>query len=173
MKVHILGNGPSVAHFDYSPGIRIGCNFPRKAHAVNFISVTDYPVFRQGVKEDRFYAPLILSSRVTTKVRRPRGNVEAVVPHVHFREFHPSWGINAGHQAVIYARDFATEYHLWGVDSFWRNMLNSYTDNYVEKNCEQMIASGIHIVWRKYWLYLFETISAKFYVHTSTEVLEW
>lgn len=173
MKVHILGNGPSVAHFDHTAGLRIGCNFPRKEHAVNFISVTDYPVLRQGVKEDRFYAPLILSDRVTRKIRRPQVSVEAVVPHVHFREFHASWGINAGQQAVIYARSFATEYHLWGIDSFWRDMLFSYTDNFVQKDSEAMVKSGIHLVWRRYWIYLFETISAKFYIHTSTDVIEW
>lgn len=175
MKLHVLGNGPSIQHFDHSDGVRIGCNFTQPDLNPVWTMIADIKPVKKFYEGYQLCCPAVLTERAqafvagkTIKLSTDRLTIHKVVPFLRNKEIHERWGMNSAQHAVWYGiEEFSpTEVHLWGCDSLWSTNIESSTDKVVHKDLEFMNSQKIYFTWRDYWSYIFsENIDVTFVVH--------
>lgn len=179
MKLHVLGNGPSISYFDESDGVRIGCNFTQPQLNPTWTMIADIKPVKKLYEGIALCCPAVLTERAqaytqskSLKLDTNRLTIHKIVPFLRRKSIHERWGMNSAQHAVFYGiEEFKpSEVHLWGCDSLWSSNIESSTDQIVHKDLQFMNSQEIYYVWRDYWNYIFESNGdVQFVVHAPEE----
>lgn len=146
MKVHILGNGPSIQLYTPQDGYIIGCNF--QEHSVDLTILVDCKPF-MIYKGKRHLLPnrKIITSRYAWPTIKEQDLISEfeIVHIVETLEQYES----AGHIATQWALDNGyDEVHLWGFNSIFEDSQETKTDLVVPRSRAQF---DLYVHWRKRW----------------------
>jgi hypothetical protein len=173
MKIHLVGNGPSVSYFDRSQcskdDIVVGCNFSSPQISPDFVSIIDLSTMRKIVDEPevRVDYPAVITERCSdykhnnSKKFGNRLQVLDVVKTRQIRAINKNIPMNSGQHGLLYAIEKHPEVrdiYIWGVDSFWTDSISSTTDDIIKKH-KQVHNPRISKIWRNYWNYIFQKYS--------------
>lgn len=175
MKVHILGNGPSIGMFDNSEGVRVCCNHGVPELDPDWTMIADIKAIKPLYAGRQLPCPAIITKRVkefidskVCKIGEDRIKIKKVVDFIHWEECDPKWGMNSAQHAVYHSilEHNPDEIHIWGCDSLWSSSIESSTDLIVPKNLEFMNKFHIYLAWRRYWNEIFRKYpNTQFIVH--------
>lgn len=146
MKIHILGNGPSISLYTPQDGYILGCNFQQ--HPVDAFVVVDVKPFHVYLGNRSVFQnkPIITSQYAMNGVKHK--NVEAELQILYKLPFLEKY-VSAGHIATQWALDNGyTEIHLWGFDSIWADTQETRTDAIIFRDRQQ---HDLFIHWREKW----------------------
>ena len=180
--VHLLGNGPSVRHFETdlfhdepTDGIRVGCNlsYPHLAPAWTFITIR--PLFWLCTHNYSYTIPLCVDKNVllTLKDVLPDPNRLREFEYWQVIEQRPDTkqsvkaNFSSGHMATVQAiRTYnPTILHLWGFDSMWNSSIDSVQDEY---SYTKSIDSRL---WWSFWIEIFNSYpKTKFVIHAPIKI---
>lgn len=164
MKMHLIGNGPSINLFKNESGIRVGCNFTNADLKPDWTMIADIKPVKKLYEGINLPCPAIITQRAynftaekAVKLPAERMTIKRIVEFVRWDDVDPKWGMNSAQHGVWYGIEehAPQEVHIWGCDSLWSTNIESSTDNIVSKNLELMNKTKIYLVWREYWNSIF------------------
>ena len=191
--VHVLGNGPSIQHFETdlfhtepTDGIRIGCNICHQHLTPAWTFITTRPLFWLCTHDYPFTIPLCVTEDSLLALRDvlPDPNRLREFEYWQVIEQRPNTkqGIRAnfssGHMATAQALQTynPTTLHLWGFDFMWTRSAQSWHDAFTEKlmagDSGFTKRKTIHgNVWWSFWIEIFTTNSkTQFVIHTPVPI---
>jgi len=190
MAIHILGNGPSLRLFDRNSypnsDVFVGCNFSDVDLRVDYTVLIDARAMKQFTRGDRGYElkiPAVLSSRAYKYLDKDAGwnkvapgkiDIRDVMPLERDRGISKRLAMNSGQHATVYSirqHSDHNEVHLWGIDSFWSNDLESATDRIVRPDQKtKRVRPAVTRQWNGYWHKIFTDYSNHdFVIHKPIE----
>ena len=178
--VHVLGNGPSIQHFESdlfhtepTDGIRVGCNltYPH-LNPVWTVLGRDLLFYICENKID-FTIPVVTFTidirKVGQNTRNPEHlnslNYHCVLQH--YYTWSPVVQRSSGHSACLLAiQQYNPELvHLWGFDVLWSHSNKSVHDDLTRNK------SISHNRWKETWIEIFSTYPrVTFRIHTPTPI---
>jgi len=186
MAIHILGNGPSISAFDRdswpASDVFVGCNFSDPALKPDFVSLIDVSAIKAYLQGHLPAAPVVLSDRAleyadsVSSDWRDRGiEVEAVMYLIRDPSISKDLAMNSAQHGVMYsvlAYSDHSEIHLWGIDSFWTDDMESSTDRIARPESRgRRVRPQITRSWRRYWSKIFkEYPEHRFFIHEPSGV---
>ena len=176
--VHLLGNGPSVRHFESDlfhtepqDGVRISCNLGHEHLNCAWTLMGQRILFFICEQQLPFKTPIVVESHCLPKVARytryPQ-HLKTLTFHSVIKTFENTPTPSSGHKAVWYAISLykPATIHLWGIDFFWTLDNTSLTWDTVilEKSLGHWSWNS---AWEKLW-----SINSKiqFVIHTPTPI---
>ena len=176
--VHLLGNGPSVRHFESDlfhtepqDGTRITCNWGHEHLNCAWTLINSRILFFICEQQLNFKIPIVVEShyleRVAHFTRYPQ-HLKTLTYHSVIKTFENTPTPTTGHKATYYALKTytPTTLHLWGIDFLWTLDNTSLQDGMfgLEKSIN-------HWSWRPAWEKLWSTNSkTQFVIHTPTPI---
>lgn len=194
MAIHILGNGPSIRFFDRDAcpetDVFVGCNFSDTGLRPDFTVIVDVQAmkkFRGGTKKGyRLEIPAVVSQRAYDYIDKDSGGWRTMAPDlIDIKEVIPlerdtsiarKLAMNSGQHATVYSirtyTDHASTVHIWGVDSFWSDDLESKTDAIIRPEQRgRRIKPDVTRQWNDYWRKIFrDHSSTEFIIHAPSNV---
>lgn len=176
MVIHTLGNGPSIRLFDRDAwpetDVFVGCNFSDIDLRPDYTMIVDVgamKMFRGGKDAYQLDIPAVLTQRAYDYIDKDtkgwhtmtpgKINVIDVIPLERDRSIARRLAMNSGQHAVLYAIRQNPEIdtvHLWGIDSFWSDDLESKSDAIVRpKQTTRRIKPSVVSQWNGYWKKVF------------------
>jgi hypothetical protein len=192
MAIHILGNGPSLRLFDRNSypnsDVFVGCNFSDVDLGPDYTVIVDAHAmkkFRGGTKKGyRLEIPAVVTQRAYDYIDKDSGgwqtmapgliDIVEVIPLERDRTIARNLAMNSGQHATIYSirrYNDQNEVHLWGIDSFWSNDLESTTDAIVRPEQRgRRVRPSVTRQWNGYWHKIFTDYSNHdFVIHKPIE----
>lgn len=143
---HVVGNGPSWTDFRKinSEDFVIGCNMTKCPDA-DVTMLTDIKLYTQWMhllrwKRDAeiINVPVIASNKVVEHMSVTEDNRLQV-----YSTYEKVFGaeplqLSSGHYGVLWAIDNGyTDIHVWGIDSYFKNHIYSYTDERIKSDLKK------------------------------------
>ena len=187
--VHLLGNGPSIQHFETdlfhtepTDGIRVGCNITHQHLAPAWTFITTRPLFWLCTHNYPYKIPLCVTedSLLTLKDVLPDPSRLREFEYWQVIENRPNTqqsvraNFSSGHMATVQAiRTYnPTTIHLWGCDFMWTGSARSWHDELTQGVDDSQKRKTIHSnVWWSFWIEIFSTNpKTQFVIHTPTPI---
>lgn len=145
----VLGNGPSLRHYDFSGDVVIGCNIPGDGYTPDATVIADVEiVWVLKDNPDLVTCPIIVSSRALKKMEELR---IADWFDVHYVFKPQDWHCSAHYAALFLINEMmCSRIDIWGCDSFFVDEDTPYLGNHLPKG-----GSKFYKQWRRTWAGIF------------------
>lgn len=189
MKLHLIGNGPSINHFPLdSEGIRIGCNIVESKYNCEWTMVVDWKPLGMIIEKQVECDTQVATTGFCIEAIKRRGlnrykykwlnnckifdQLDQGQKYTHiWSSIEGKLSVNSGHHSLWHGiKEFnPTEVHLWGCDSIAEDTIESLTDKYItDKNLKN--GKSKSEIWREVWEIIIElNPNITFYIHTAQE----